>query len=649
MSQKKTIEDRNLIMRKISKLEKEFEYWKRLDYNNWAGQTFENSKFSDEIDSTLAEKEALNQRELLLGVPEASTFDNLAALVVAYEPYKTMRQISTDFEGTQQNIVSGSLAKLKYRDVVSKIERLTKDLEKLSKRFEFMEDADKAFNICNQIMANINNFKVKMPVIKNLTKDALLKKNQYWKEILERAGLDKLGLVLVQVSLADLLNPRVDILNHIDLLDEVCNRAEKEFALELGYQENVADLLKKRLEHVPHKNTGCHIIAGVDEMMQMLDEKLTQFIVMKQNPNIRHMRSEVDKTENKLRGCQDMFDEWVKCQRDWIYLEPIFSSEEIAKEMPESSRKFDDVDKRWRSIMTGIVNDNLIFETSDLDKISQQLKSNNIELDKIQKSLSTYLGSKREEFPRFYFLSDEELLEILSKSKDPTLVTKYMKKCFEAIEYIDFNNNLEVLNMKSAEKEIVDFLRPVITNQGDRKGRVEKWLNDVESMMRETLIKSSINCSNDTTERTKWVFKWPGQVIIAVNNIRWTAGVEEAINESSIKQYLDQLISEREEVVDMVKGDITPLQRMTLGALIVIDQHAIYVVEMLIQNGIDSKTDFDWISQLRYYMDRKDKDKIKVKMITSTLSYQYEYLGNSDRLVITPLTDRCYRTLMGAF
>lgn len=69
------------------------------------------------------------------------------------------------------------------------------------------------------------------------------------------------------------------------------------------------------------------------------------------------------------------------------------------------------------------------------------------------------------------------------------------------------------------------------------------------------------------------------------------------------------------------------------------------MVEKLYKDQVSSVADFQWICQLRYYF---EEQLVMVRMITTEVSYGYEYLGNTGRLVITPLTDRCYRTLMGA-
>ena len=100
------------------------------------------------------------------------------------------------------------------------------------------------------------------------------------------------------------------------------------------------------------------------------------------------------------------------------------------------------------------------------------------------------------------------------------------------------------------------------------------------------------------------------------------------------------------DTVEVVRTNISKLNRATIEALIVLDVHAKEVIKAeLIDNNISDTNDFKWLSQLRYTWEDND---IWVRIINNKLDYNYEYLGNSPRLVITSLTDRCYRTLCGA-
>ena len=198
-------------------------------------------------------------------------------------------------------------------------------------------------------------------------------------------------------------------------------------------------------------------------------------------------------------------------------------------QLPEEGRKFTIVDKSWRQLMTVGQQDPRATACTDQPNMLQMLNEANSLLDDIQKGLNKYLEVKRLFFPRFFFLSNDELLEILSETKDPTRVQPHLKKCFEGIASLRFDDQQQIHAMISAQNEEVEFDRVLIP--AEAKGMVEKWLDQV----RQTMITSLHKVTSESVEayaktaRNQWVQDWPGQVVLAVSSIYWTSSVEEAL------------------------------------------------------------------------------------------------------------------------
>ncbi|OON14263.1 ATPase family protein [Opisthorchis viverrini] len=211
----------------------------------------------------------------------------------------------------------------------------------------------------------------------------------------------------------------------------------------------------------------------------------------------------------------------------------------------------------------------------------------------------------------------------------------------------------EALSMYSMDGEEVPFKTKVRL-----EGPVESWLCDVEEQMYKTLRDMLRECrfalKKAATKREKFVKDWPGQMCITSSQIQWTADVTRALQLVGQRQDKKPLKSLRhkqrnmlEKFSEMIRSNLTKIQRLKINGLVVIEVHQRDIIEKLYKSGCNDINAFDWLSQLRFYWD-KEPDDCFVRQTNTSFQYGYEYLGNSGRLVITPLTDRCYITLTTA-
>ncbi|KAJ3106842.1 Dynein heavy chain 7, axonemal [Phlyctochytrium planicorne] len=580
---------------------------------------------------------AFNKEEQLFGW-SVTVYPQRKQILAALEPYQALYTTAVNFQKSYKKWMDGNLLELDAEIIEAEVDALKREMYRV---LGTLVQAAAPQNIAKQVKEKIDEFTQNIPMIRVLCNPGM--RDRHWAKLSAIAGIDIRPDGAT--SLRKMLKLNLD--QFLAPFQEVSDAASKEYTLEKNLKKMMAEWEPLEFSCIAYRETGTHILASVDDAQQLLDDQIVKTQSMRGSPYIKPFENEIKDWERRLLTTQEILDEWLKVQATWLYLEPIFSSEDIMNQMPEEGRKFKMVDQNWRKLMGLAVRERFILKVTDTPQLLDDLQKDNELLEQILKGLNSYLELKRLFFPRFFFLSNDEMLEILSETKDPTRVQPHLKKCFEGVANLEFDHNLDILALFSSEKEKIKLLNKVSTAMA--RGAVEKWLGGVEQGMLES-VKSIVEeayYAYTTKPREQWVLDWPGQVVLCVSSIYWTIGMERAImqGKKGLEDFCAQLNSELAEIITLVRGDLPKMARVTLGALVVIDVHARDVTATLAHEGVRDISDFSWLAQLRYYWEEND---VMVRMINAQKVYGYEYLGNTPRLVITPLTDRCYRTLFGA-
>lgn len=253
-------------------------------------------------------------------------------------------------------------------------------------------------------------------------------------------------------------------------------------------------------------------------------------------------------------------------------------------------------------------------------------------------------------------------MEIIGNNNEPSKIIVHFAKMFSALTTITMkpsgapppNENspppMVALEMGSKEGEIVPFASKVDCAVG-----VKDWLTAAEAQMAislATLLDIAVNIIPTTDSKLmEWVDKYPAQVVMLAIQVNWSRNIENALTNSTLPELLSTLEVTLRSMSENVLQDMDPPLRKKCEQLLTEMVHQRDVTRLLISTSVPSKSDFGWVYHLRFYFDPKEANimqRLSVKMANASFFYGFEYLGISERLVHTPLTDRCYLTLTQA-
>ena len=461
-------------------------------------------------------------------------------------------------------------------------------------------------------------------------------------------------------SILTLHSSDADYLSLKDLLDKratiTAKSADiKRFNLQLVEQANLRGLLKDindwwetvefgLMSYESSSKAVVTIVGGWEELLSQLEDYKAQLSIIKDSTFISLYGDKVEVLESHFKFCENVLYGVKRCQKQFIYLEPVMQRNQIDALV---SKDFE----AGRSILLGVFryiekNKKLRYLKEYVD-ITRDVEACVVAFESVQKRLHEYLEEKRQNYPRLYFIGDEDLLELLGNYQTHLVLNSHLSKIFDKVNDVGLSIRSEIDSVSSEDvyghKETLTLAEPVAL-----LGKpIEAWLSKLEAQIIKALVDhlSAYKFSSIEDLRlfenlaANWDTK-PGQVVQLAQELIFTNLLHKYSTSSAVGLLKSKYVDYLQQLAAHVPE--TPLKSLQLKALKLSTITKVHILERI------SGADGTWETFKTLKFARPDPGTVHGDVCGVQLPYLWEYKGNVLPLVHTYITDKCFISISQA-
>ncbi len=277
-------------------------------------------------------------------------------------------------------------------------------MKKFQRDIKLLDKEMRTWNAYIRLEQILKNMITALRSITELQNQAI--RERHWDELMSCTGVQ--FSMSAQTTLEELLN--LNLYNYEEEVRNIVDKAVKEMSMEKTIKDIENTWTTMEFSTDPHPRTGIKLLTASDELIETLEQ------------------NQVSSWQKKLSQADQVIQILREVQKTWAHLESIFiGTEDIRKQLPEDSKRFDEIDRDFKKVAEENQQDLNVIRCTNRTNVYEQLESIKARLALCEKALAEYLETKRLAFPRFYFVSPAELLDILSNGNVPEKVMRHLR------------------------------------------------------------------------------------------------------------------------------------------------------------------------------------------------------------------------------